>query len=74
MSDLEKVIYLADMLSPERRYPEKEYLTKIALRNLDTAMEAALRESIRWIKTKGGELDEDSLEAYKYFRELNNRR
>ncbi len=74
MSDLEKVIYLADMLSPERRYPEKEYLTKIALRNLDTAMEAALRESIRWIKTKGGELDEDSVEAYKYFRELNNRR
>lgn len=74
MSDLEKVIYLADMLSPERQYPEKEYLTEIALKDLDLAMEAALRESILWVKTKGGVLDEDSQEAYEYFKKLNERR
>ena len=74
MSDLEKVIYLADMLSPERQYPEKDYLTRIALQDLDRAMEAALGESIRWINTKGGALDEDSVEAYEYFKKLNARR
>ena len=71
MSDLEKVIYLADMLSEERNYPEKEPLLALAWENLDVAMEQALKDSINWLKEKGGEIDTDSYEALEYFTALN---
>ncbi len=71
MSRLEKIIYLADMLSPERNYPEKEGLVRLAEKDLDTAMEAALSESISWIESKGAELDSDSVSRLSYFIELN---
>ena len=71
MSDLEKVIYLADMLSEERNFPEKEPLLQLARENLDTAMEQALKDSINWLKEKGGEIDSDSYEALDYFTALN---
>ena len=71
MTDLEKIIYLADMLSEERNYPEKEPLLALAWENLDVAMEQALKDSINWLKEKGGEIDTDSYEALEYFTALN---
>lgn len=72
MTDLEKVIYLADMLSEERNFPEKEPLLALARQNLDKAMEQALKDSINWLKEKGGAIDTDSYEALEYFTALNN--
>ena len=71
MTDLEKIIYLADMLSEERNYPEKEPLLALAWENLDIAMEQALKDSINWLKEKGGAIDTDSYEALEYFTALN---
>ena len=71
MSDMEKVIYLADMLSEERNYPEKESLLKLAWTNLDIAMEQALTDSINWLKEKNGVIDSDSYAALEYFTQLN---
>lgn len=71
MTDLEKVIYLADMLSEERNFPEKEPLLALARQNLDIAMEQALKDSINWLKEKGGAIDTDSYEALEYFTALN---
>ena len=71
MTSLEKVIYLADMLSEERNYPEKEPLLALAWENLDIAMEQALKDSINWLKEKGGAIDTDSYEALEYFIALN---
>ena len=71
MTDLEKVIYLADMLSEERNYPEKEALLSLAWENLDIAMEQALKDSINWLKEKGGAIDTDSYQALEYFTALN---
>lgn len=71
MSDLEKVIYLADMLSEERSYPEKENLLKLAWTDLDIAMEQALTDSINWLKEKNGVIDSDSYAAPEYFTRLN---
>ena len=72
MTDLEKVIYLADMLSEERNFPEKEPLLALARQNLDKAMEQALKDSINWLKEKGGAIDTDSYEALEYFTALSN--
>ncbi len=71
MTDIEKVIYLADMLSEERNFPEKEPLLALARQNLDIAMEQALKDSINWLKERGGEIDRDSCEALEYFTALN---
>ena len=72
MSDLEKVIYLADMLSEERDFPEKEPLLKLLYTtNLNITMEQALKDSINWLKEKGGAIDTDSCEALEYFTALN---
>ena len=71
MTCLEKIIYLADMLSEERNYPEKEPLLALAWENLDIAMEQALKDSINWLKEKGGAIDTDSYEALEYFISLN---
>ena len=72
MSDLEKVIYLADMLSEERSYPEKEGLLQLVWeKGLDAAMEQALKDSINWLREKKGEIDRDSIEALEYFVNLN---
>jgi len=71
MTDIEKVIYLADMLSEERSFPEKEPLLALARQNLDIAMEQALKDSINWLKERGGEIDRDSYEALEYFTALN---
>lgn len=71
MTDIEKVIYLADMLSEERNFPEKEPLLALARQNLDIAMEQALKDSINWLKERGGAIDTDSYEALEYFTALN---
>ncbi len=72
MSDLEKVIYLADMLSRERDFPEKEPLLELLwTTNLDITMEQALKDSINWLKEKGGAIDTDSYQALDYFITLN---
>ena len=67
MSTLEKIIYLADMLSRERDFPEKDYLLNLAWQDLDVAMDRALADSIKWLKDRGDGLDNDSVEAYNYF-------
>ena len=72
MRDLEKMIYLADMLSRERDFPEKEPLLELLwTTNLDITMEQALKDSINWLKEKGGAIDTDSYQALDYFITLN---
>ena len=70
MQDMEKIIYLADMLCEERKFEGKDYLLNITKQNLDKAMYAALEHSLEWIKSKGNAVDADSLEALEYFEKL----
>ena len=67
MTDMEKVIYLADMLCEGRKFDTRDYLLGLARENLDLAMLKALEHSVEWIKSKGNEIDTDSLEALEYF-------
>ncbi len=72
MTNIEKIIYLADMLSEERIYPEKEQLLYLAgNKGLDIAMQQALTDSINWLKEKKSDIDIDSVEALDYFTQLN---
>ncbi len=64
MTKLDKIIYLADMASSERTYPEAEMLRRHAMKDLDKTMIEALGLSIEWLREKGKAVDEQTILAY----------
>lgn len=64
MGVLDKIIYLADMASAERTYPEAAALRAHARENLNKAAVEGLGMSIAWLKQQGKAVDADTLEAY----------
>ncbi len=63
MSTLDKVIYLADMISAERDFPGVDTLRQLCKGQPDAAMCHALRHTIDHVKSKGRAVDPDSLAA-----------
>lgn len=64
MTKLDKIIYLADMASLERTYPEAEMLRREAMEDLDRTTIKGLGLSIEWLKAAGKPVDEQTLLAY----------
>jgi predicted HD superfamily hydrolase involved in NAD metabolism len=48
MSDLDKIIYLADMIEPGRDFPGIERLRCVAERDLDQAMVIGIESTLRY--------------------------
>ncbi|MDD4563898.1 MAG: bis(5'-nucleosyl)-tetraphosphatase (symmetrical) YqeK [Eubacteriales bacterium] len=63
MSDLEKIIYLADAIEPNRSYPCVEKIREAAYQDLDQACLLSLEHSIDFIKSKDLYLDKDTIMA-----------
>ncbi len=72
MSNLEKIIYLADMLEPSRDYPEADMLREKVRRSFDEAFRDALKFSIIWNMEKGRVVHEGTLHAYNEITEERN--
>ena len=64
MTQLDKILYLADMTSAERDWPGVNKLRKLELRDLDLAMLAALRQTNDFVLSQGKPLDPMSKAAY----------
>ncbi len=67
MSLLEKVIYLADLIEPGRDFEGIEAIRQIAYQDIDKAMLIALDQVMCFVHSKGFALHPNSLEAYNYF-------
>lgn len=63
MSNLEKIIYLADAIEPNRSYPGIEEIRVLAYRDLDEACLASLSRSIDYVNCRGLYLDQDTVMA-----------
>ncbi|HWQ77369.1 MAG TPA: bis(5'-nucleosyl)-tetraphosphatase (symmetrical) YqeK, partial [Anaerovoracaceae bacterium] len=63
MSRLEKILYLADAIEPNRDYPGVGEIRELAYRDLDEACLAALERSIEYVKCKGQYLHQDTVNA-----------
>ncbi len=63
MSILEKIIYLADYIEPNRSFPKVEELRKVAFLNLDEGVLKALDHTIHYIVQKGELLHPDTIHA-----------
>ena len=68
MSTLEKVIYLADAIEPNRDYPSVKMLREAAEQDLDKACLAVLERSESYLRTKDRVMDPESIEARDYLR------
>ncbi|MBR3756380.1 MAG: bis(5'-nucleosyl)-tetraphosphatase (symmetrical) YqeK [Firmicutes bacterium] len=63
MSQLEKVIYIADAIEPNRRYPGVEELRKAVWQDLDRACLMSINHTINYVSSQGHFLDPDTLMA-----------
>ena len=64
MSNLEKVIYVADMTEPGRNFPGVENLRELATDNLEKAMGACIHQSVQFLVKKGVPVFPDSIDCY----------
>lgn len=64
MSKLEKIIYIADMIEPNRKFPGVEALRSVANRNLDEALEACICHSIAFLVQTKQAIFPVSIECY----------
>ena len=69
MSLLEKIIYIADAVEPNRNYPGVDKIRKIVKKDLDEACLTSLSNTINYITSEGIFLDDDTIKAKKYFEE-----
>jgi len=64
MTRLEKIIYLADMIEPNRKpFPGLDELRSLCMTDLEGAMHMALRMSLEHVQTQGKTLHPDTLAA-----------
>ncbi len=66
MSKLEKIIYLADAIEPNRSYPGIEEIRELACQDLDKACLKSLEHSIDYVRGRGLYLDQDTVMARDY--------
>ena len=67
MTTLQKIIYLADYIEPNRDFPGVEPLRQLAFEDLDKAMKLGLETTLSHLKNQGSEVSPESLEALAYF-------
>lgn len=64
MSAIEKVIYIADLIEPERSFPGIEKLRDTVNDDLDIAMGACIQHTIQFLISKGTPIFPDSFACY----------
>ena len=67
MSDLEKIVYIADLIEPNRKFSGVEEMRQLKDRGLDVMMEASVKHSIEFLVSKNQPVFPDSLKCYNYF-------
>ena len=66
MNTLEKIIYVADYMEPNRDFPGVERLRQLAFSDLDAALRLGLEITLEHLKDLGDEVSPESREALEY--------
>lgn len=70
MSDFAKIIFLADMIEPERSWEGLDYVRRLAYSDLDKAMYVSLDMIFYYLREKGKYIVSTAQDAYDYFRRI----
>jgi nicotinate-nucleotide adenylyltransferase len=74
MGLLEKIIYLADLTSADRKYKDVNRIRKLSYNNMDKAMLEAIRFTISDVLRKGGYIPVHTVNAYNQYLKIKNLR
>lgn len=66
MTLLEKIIYIADYMEPNREFPGVEVLRELVWEDLDAALLEGFRMSLELLRSRGKVIDPNSLQAWEY--------
>ena len=69
MNTLEKIIYVADYMEPNRDFPGVEKLRYLAFTDLDAALKLGLEMTLVHLANQGSEVSPESREALRYLNE-----
>ena len=71
MSDLEKIVYIADYIEPMRdKAPNLSYIRKLAFQDLDECTYKIMEDTLSYLGDNPGDIDETTRTAYFYYREI----
>ena len=72
MSLLEKIIYIADFIEPNRKPLENlTAIRKEAFEDIDKCLAHILHDSVIYLRTIGKETDDATMEAYEFYKKYN---
>lgn len=66
MSQLEKIIYMADFIEPQRNFSNVEWFREYAFKDLDKALRLCMDETIKFLIDKGKLIHLDTVKARNY--------
>lgn len=69
MSLLDEIVFLADMTSAERDYPEVDYLRRLEKKDIHQAIREALEMNLHWLEESGKPVDEETRAALEDLRQ-----
>ncbi|MDE5978395.1 MAG: bis(5'-nucleosyl)-tetraphosphatase (symmetrical) YqeK [Turicibacter sp.] len=70
MTLLEKIVFLADYIEPNRTQPGVEKIRELAINDLDRAIAQTLFDTVSYLSRKGDtEIHPDTVAAYEYYRQ-----
>lgn len=71
MTTLEKIIYIADYIEPNRNpLPEIDVIRKEAYQDLDTCLKHILSNTVKYLDKKGSTIDPITFETYEYYNNI----
>lgn len=73
MALLEKIIYIADYMEPNRAFPGVELLRELVMDDIDAALLEGFRMSLELLRSRGKVIDPNSLQAWEYLANERNR-
>ena len=71
MSKLEKIVFLADIISDDRQFDGVEYLRDLSEKDLDVATFKALKSTIMNLASKDAPIHTDTIDAYNFLASVN---
>ena len=70
MSTLDKIVYIADYIEPERdKAPNLEIVRSLAYQDLDACMAQILYDTLNYLNARGGHIDQTTAEANEFYKE-----
>ena len=71
MSDLEKIVYIADYIEPGRfKAPNLAKIRKLAFQNLDECMYEILKDTLIYLEENPKDVDYATKDAFVYYKDL----